>query len=97
VAELRARVKRLAQLARTEREMELQRHLMGKGSKKNLAKRPKGELDFGDEEEDDAAFGKSQTPKKKATPEPFQDKGVTTGARVWVCPPSHSLHCDHKH
>jgi hypothetical protein len=66
--------------------MELQRLLMGKGAKKSLEKRPKTDLDFGDEEEDDdAVFGK-QPQKKKVIPDAFQDSGVTTGARVWVRP-----------
>ena len=94
--ELQARLERLALLQRTYREMQVQRLIMGTGSKKATASsaaagivgRRKGDLSAEDERLNEADLDeleikriKSGALGRRKLPEP--EKGVRTGARVW--------------
>ena len=93
--EIRARFERLHQLARVERDADLQKVLLAsKGARKDIKKPSKasttaisnggGEM----EDPDDGVFGQRDKPKYKDTlPKP--EVGVRTGARVWVSPVVH--------
>jgi hypothetical protein len=81
-----AREARLAQLLRASRELELQRHLMGKGTKKEVVVKQKGDKVA---KEDEWWMQGVKGAKKSAEEEnegklPMADEGVATGARVWV-------------
>lgn len=81
-----ARESRLAQLLRASRELELQRHLMGKGTKKEVVVKQKGDKVA---KEDEWWMQGVKGAKKSAEEEnegklPMADEGVATGARVWV-------------
>ena len=81
-----AREARLAQLLRASRELELQRHLMGKGTKKEVVVKQKGDKMA---KEDEWWMQGVKGAKKIAEEEnegklPMADEGVATGARVWV-------------
>lgn len=91
---LRAREERLAQLLRAARELELQRHLMGKGKREPVVK-AKGDAGA---REDDWWMQGVKGAKKSAQEEdegklPMAEEGVSTGARVWVRPQA-ALHLD---
>ncbi|TKA54147.1 hypothetical protein B0A53_03524 [Rhodotorula sp. CCFEE 5036] len=80
-----AREARLAQLLRASRELELQRHLMGKGTKKEVVVKQKGDKVA---KEDEWWMQGVKGAKKSAEEEnegklPMADEGVATGARVW--------------
>jgi U3 small nucleolar RNA-associated protein 11 len=83
-AELAARLDRLKTLQRTFREMQVQRAIMGKGSKMVAGNKSKGlsteeeRLNEGDLDELEL---RQMGNKKKKLPEPEQ--GIRTGARVW--------------
>ena len=94
--ELEARLDRLALLQRTYREMQVQRLIMGTGSKKATASsaaagivgRRKGDLSAEDERLNEADLDELEVKRIKSgafgrrkLPEP--EKGVRTGARVW--------------
>jgi len=76
LAELRARIKRWEQICRAERELEIQKLLMGRGSKRALVspKRQVDDEDFGDEVD---------VPRSKSRRFDQIEEGVTTSARVW--------------
>ncbi|POY73658.1 hypothetical protein BMF94_3193 [Rhodotorula taiwanensis] len=81
---LAAREERLAQLLRAARELELQRHMMGKGKKEQVV-RAKGDKGAQD---DDWWMQGVKGAKKSAAEEnegklPMAGEGVATGARVW--------------
>lgn len=83
---LSAREARLAQLLRASRELELQRHLMGKGTKKEVVVKQKGDKVA---KEDEWWMQGVKGAKKSAQEEnegklPMAEEGVATGARVWV-------------
>lgn len=83
VEELRARLGRDAQLARVERDIQVQKHLMGKGAAKQLVtKKPNSEeippRDPMDDDDDEMGRGNQRKPK---LPPPQQ--GIRTGARVY--------------
>ncbi|GAA5863326.1 hypothetical protein JCM3774_005254, partial [Rhodotorula dairenensis] len=82
---LSAREDRLAQLLRASRELELQRHLMGKGKKESVVVRNPKDRQVG---EDEWWMQGVKGAKKGAQEEnegklPMADEGVATGARVW--------------
>lgn len=85
--ELSARLDRLAMLQRTYREMQVQRAVMGKGSKSVVGNKKKGlsaeeeRLNLDDLDELELKRINSGMLGKKKLPEP--EKGVKTGARVW--------------
>ena len=82
--ELAARLERLSLLQRTFREMQVQRAIMGKGSKQVVGARKGGlsrEEQRLNEEDLDELEMKQMGNRKKKLPEP--EKGVRTGARVW--------------
>jgi hypothetical protein len=81
-----AREARLAQLLRASRELELQRHLMGKGTKKEVVVKQKGDKVA---KEDEWWMQGVKGAQKSAEEEnegklPMAEEGVATGARVWV-------------
>lgn len=85
VDELRARLERDAALARVERDIQVQKLLMGKGAAKQIV-RNKGQEQDGDVEgdDDDDDMGKdlqAKAKRKAALPKPQQ--GIRTGARVY--------------
>lgn len=82
VEELRARIERDAQLARVERDIQVQKHLMGKGAAKQIvSKKPKDGDESQQDMEDDDDMGKGSQRRKPKLP-PAQE-GVRTGARVY--------------
>ncbi|GAA5986410.1 hypothetical protein JCM10908_003744 [Rhodotorula pacifica] len=83
---LSAREERLAQLLRASRELEMQRHLMGKGKKEQVVSRGSRE-DRKAGEEEWWMQGVKGAKKSKAEEDegklPMAEEGVATGARVW--------------
>lgn len=83
-AELSARLERLSTLQRTYREMQVQRAIMGKGSKVVVGNKKGGlsaeEQRLNEDDLDELELRQLNSQRKKL-PEP--EKGIRTGARVW--------------
>lgn len=84
VQELRARLERDAALARVERDVQVQKNLMGKGVAKQLVGRRSTQEEDDDEFNDDDAMGRGdQQAKQRSKLLPKPQQGIRTGARVY--------------